>query len=69
MDNSKAEVMPQQAIELNGIVYLPHYQEQSRFVAPGFGINHWLTYSGIELMALGGRIINEALWLRAWGKR
>lgn len=69
MDNSKADMMTQQALSLNGILYLPHYQEQNRFVSPGYGLTHWLTFSGIELIALGAKVVNEALWLRGWGKK
>jgi len=67
MDNSRAELLPQQCLKFNGIVYLPHYQDKNKFVSPGYGHIHFDTYSGIELLALGASIINEALWLRAWG--
>ena len=68
MDYSKAEVMPIQCLKFNGIVYLPHYQDSNKYVSPGYGIVHFDTYSGIELLALGASITNEALWPRAWGK-
>ena len=67
MDNSRAELLPQQCLSLAGITYLPHYQNHNRYVSPGYGIVHFDTYSGIELLALGARITNEALWPRAWG--
>jgi len=67
MDNSKAEVIPIQCLKLAGITYLPHYQDKNKFVGPGYGHIHFDTYSGIELLALGASVINEALWLRASG--
>ena len=67
MDNSRAELLPQQCLSLAGITYLPHYQDKNKFVSPGYGIVHFDTYSGIELLALGASITNEALWPRAWG--
>ena len=69
MDNSKAEVLPQQCLSLAGITYLPHYQDKNKFVGPGYGHIHFDTYSGIELLALGASITNEALWPRAWGNK
>ena len=67
MDNSRAELLPQQCLSLAGITYLPHYQDKNKFVSPGYGLLHFDTYSGIELLALGASVINEALWLRASG--
>ena len=67
MEHSKAEVIPIQCLKFNGIVYLPHYQDENRYVRPGYGVSHYETYSGLELIALGAAVTSLPLWPRAWG--
>ena len=67
MEHSKAEVMPIQCLKFNGITYLPHYQDENRYVRPGYGVSHFDTYSGLELIALGAAVTSLPLCPRAQG--
>ena len=69
MDNSRAELLPQQCLVLDGIAYLPHYQDANKYVSPGFGLTHYDTYFQMELVALGAKPVITALWPRAWGNK
>ena len=59
-----AEIGLYPAYILRGIVYLPHYT-QRLYVRPGYGFNHWETYAGIELKAMGAQMVTMSLLRRA----
>ena len=61
MEYSREEVSPMPAFSLNGISYVPHYQIENRYVSPGFGLTHWQTWSGLDLVSIGAKPVTEVL--------
>ena len=42
---SKAETVPTYVFILHGIPYLPHFQDEGKYVSPGYGITHLDRYT------------------------
>jgi hypothetical protein len=66
---SKAETVPTYVFVLHGIPYLPHFQDEGKYVSPGYGVTHLDRYTPQELVLLGAKRIFEPLWPRAWSKK
>lgn len=57
-------VMQQRAYLLDGVTYLPHYQEPGLFVGPGYGKHNRRRYTASSLRALGAEPTVMMLWER-----
>jgi hypothetical protein len=53
---------------LRGVLYVPHYNRQDKYVRPGYGKNHFEEYSSIALLGLGAKKLLQPLWHRSWIK-
>jgi hypothetical protein len=60
------EMLP--CYSLRGILYVPHYNRQDKYVRPGYGREHFEEYSWMALAALGARKVMQPLWSRSWIK-
>lgn len=60
---------PTTVYHLNGIMYVPHYQQAGRYVGPGYRWydnerGYGVTHSALELIRAGARQGTHALWPR-----
>lgn len=51
---------------LNGIIYLPHYNQRNMYVSPGYGKHNFTLYTDKDLINAGAKIKIETLWERSW---
>jgi len=51
---------------LNGIIYLPHYNERNKYVSPGYGLHNYDLYTEKELLSKNAKPEAMMLWLRSW---
>ena len=61
---SSAPLIVQKAFKINGIVYVPHYRNDSMYVGPGYPRQTRSIYSASELIAIGATQIKTILWSR-----
>lgn len=61
-------VMQQRAYLLDGVTFLPHYQEPGLFVGPGYGKHNRRRYTASSLRALGAEPTVMMLWERTQNK-
>lgn len=50
---------------IDGVTFLPHYQNSKKYVSPGYPYHTHRTYEPWELQAMGGKTKMEFLWRRA----
>ena len=62
-------VVQQRAYLLNGVTFLPHYQEPGLYVGPGYGKHNHRKYPAFELTMLGAEPIVLMLWERGHSKK
>jgi hypothetical protein len=52
------------AYQLNGVTYLPHYRNDGYFVGPGYPTHNRSVYTVSELLTAGASRISLMLWSR-----
>ena len=62
-------VVQQRAYLLDGVTFLPHYQEPGLYVGPGYGKHNHRKYTAFELTMLGAEPIVLMLWERGHSKK
>ena len=61
-------VMQQRAYLLDGVTFLPHYQEPGLFVGPGYGKHNRTKHTAFGLAMFGAEPIVLMLWERTQNK-
>jgi len=64
--NKLVDLYQKVAYELHGIIYLPHYVIEHRYVSPGFGVTNDNLYTEKELKDAGAERQVLMLWSRSW---
>lgn len=67
--DAQAELIPKTVYQLDGIMYVPHYQDDEKFVGPGYNLVHFKEYTQDELVSMGARSATYPLWSRARAKK
>ena len=62
----KLDLIGKATFVLNGIPYLPHYNQKNMYVSPGYGKFNFTLYTDKELFDAGAKIKMEMLWDRSW---
>jgi hypothetical protein len=63
MADVKMDTFITDCLELNGILYVPHYSKDC-YVGPGYAWNNFTEYKWNELVMLGAKKVKESLWRR-----
>lgn len=53
--------------KLGDIIYLPHYKHVNTYVRPGYGREHFDTYTAAQLIFAGAKTWTEYLFTRVGG--
>jgi len=62
----KCDLYSKKTFVLNGIIYLPHYNERNKYVSPGYGLHNYDLYTEKELLSKNAKPEAMMLWLRSW---
>ena len=61
-------VVQQRAYLLDGVTFLPHYQEPGLYVGPGYGKHNYTKHTAFGLAMFGAEPIVLMLWERGHSK-
>lgn len=64
MSKDYAEKKDYITFKLNGITYLPHYQDSKLFVGPGYPTHNTHVYTSADLLDAGAKASMAHLWKR-----
>jgi hypothetical protein len=67
--DAKAELITAPVYRLGEVMYVPHYQDDSKFVGPGYNLVNFREYRWDELLVMGARRDSYPLLSRGKAKK